>query len=248
MPAQTVGYRLQAEGAGGGLKKELTKSNEFRDWQRNQAKAQAASMIAGTFANILRSDTIDSLNPDFGDYASFGLEGAATGIAAGAAFGGPVGIAVGVGIGALSLLADKDKRKAAERKWKGALRQYKEQVREKQRALKGQSMQLEKRARGGDLQSIYDATNQAVSNISRQIDVGATGIKNVTQDERIESLEEQADYLVSSTYDKLLKKVDILGEAQDLLDSEATAHRGFGKIRGGYMDDVAEKLGELQYV
>ena len=225
--------------------------------QERRAKERALANVADDLAVLIAPTEFDSADIQFEDVASSVLTSYGTGLAAaeaatafisaGVATGG-IGLVVGAAALGLSLIQADKKREAAERKWKQALSQYKEQLDAKDIELKGKATQIEKKAKGDSLQSIFKETEKAVTNISRQIDIGATGVRNITQEERIDDLEDQAGELVFSTYDKLLKKVDIIDEARELLTLEKEANREFGQVQAGYTDDIQRKLGELQDV
>ena len=202
---------------------------------------QQVSQIATAFDN----------NPyETGTEDSIGiLAGAGAGAMSMAVTGNPVLITAGAGIGLIGgLLSESSKKKQARKRWEQALGQYKAQLKGKQSQIEGQAKQLEKRAKGGALQSIHDATDAAIQNIEKMTDSGISGIKNVTQERRIEAMEDNSIDLVEQTYDKLLAKVDILENASNILEAERTANRSVGQIRTGRLDQFEAEMEKLQNV
>ena len=202
---------------------------------------QQMSQIATAFDdNPYETGTEDSLGI---------LASAGAGAAGMAVTGNPLLIAAGAGVGLIGgLLSESSKKKQARKKWEQALGQYKAQLKGKQSQIEGQAKQLEKRAKGGALQSIHDATDAAIQNIERMTDSGISGIKNVTQERRIEAMEDNSIDLVEQTYDKLLAKVDILENASNILEAERTANRSVGQIKTGRLDQFEAEMEKLQNV
>ena len=239
---------------GGGKTKAKTTNGQGKGnpWHTNGARVQAFSEVAQTASMMLAPVEYDSAElqfEDFGEAALTGIgQGASLGFAIQGAALGPVGIIAAGGFMVLSLLSASKKRAAAENKWKRAVKDYKSKIQQQYRGIKSTAKAYEKRAKSGDLNEIFKATTEAANKVYSQLDVQATDIKNVTQEERAESIIKMADSTVESVYDKLLNKVDILNEASDLLQRERTASRSFGQLKTGWYDKFEEKLGELDNV
>ena len=230
-------------------------ANTSLELQKIQAEQQFGAAkyaaIAQGLQQVSQIATAFDDNPyETGTEDSVGiLAGAGAGAMSMAATGNPYLIAAGAGIGLIGgLLSESSKKKQARKKWEQALGQYKAQLKGRQSQIEGQAKQLEKRAKGGALQSIHDATDAAIQNIERMTDSGISGVRNVSAERRIESMEDNAIDLVEQTYDKLLAKVDILENASNILEAERTANRSVGQIKTGRIDQFEAEMEKLQNV
>ena len=221
-------------------------------WHSDGARVNALVQSSNIAAGLLAPTEYDSASLQIEDVGSAALtgigQGGSIGFAlTGTAFG-PVGwVAAGVFAG-LSLLDASKKREAAEKQWKNTLNQYKRRIRGEAANIKSASTEFEKRAKQGSLQSIYDATFKAASNIYNQIDVNAAGVKNLTQEKKVSVLDTKAEGIVENTYNKLLKKVDILNRANEFLTLEKEAGREFGQITTKWYDEYLDTMEELENV
>ncbi|MCY3854149.1 MAG: hypothetical protein OXF77_02620 [Thaumarchaeota archaeon] len=202
------------------------------------AVGKVIGQVATDIGTMLKSSEVEAMQGgyvDEGDVAGSALQGAGAGIATWAALApvtaaaGPVGVAIGFTVAVVGIFTTASKKREARRKnrhlFKQEIKKYKKSIGKRQKDVEVVAFKVEETARSGALQSIFDATENATNQIYAQLGgKSATGAINITQKKRIETLEDNAGEILESTYDKLIKKSQLLAQGYRHLQAAKDKH------------------------
>lgn len=165
----------------------------------------------------------------------------------------PIGLGVGAAATLLSFASSKKRRKRAREEanrrrffqWQQALKSYKSQVKQQDKAVKKQVSQIEKALGTGLVRETILGEGQkeaakAVAYMNRQA-AGADIIGGATAQEKLNIAAEQTRE-VEETFEE---KADKLERISSLLEQELTAGRSLGEIKTFRFDEATKLADEL---